>query len=144
MPTRFSKTRKDRGSTQVGYGRVGKHRHHCGGRGLAGGFHQHRILMDKYHPGYFGKVGMRHFHLRPCVEYTPVINIEKLWSLVSEKKQTQVPAGKMPVIDCVKAGYFKVLGKGRLPKTPVLVRARFFSKQAEEKITAIGGKVERI
>jgi hypothetical protein len=35
---------------------------HPGGRGLAGGQHHHRTNMDKYHPGYFGKVGMRYFH----------------------------------------------------------------------------------
>ena len=40
----------------AGHGRVGKHRTHPGGRGNAGGQHHHRILMDKYHPGYFGKV----------------------------------------------------------------------------------------
>lgn len=34
----------------------GKHRKHPGGRGNAGGEHHHRINMDKYHPGYFGKV----------------------------------------------------------------------------------------
>lgn len=33
-----------------------------GGRGLAGGQHHHRTNIDKYHPGYFGKVGMRYFH----------------------------------------------------------------------------------
>jgi len=43
----------------MGYGRVGKHRKHAGGRGMAGGQHHHRIHMDKYHPGYFGKIGMR-------------------------------------------------------------------------------------
>jgi ribosomal protein L15 len=37
-------------------------RKHPGGRGLAGGQHHHRTNMDKYHPGYFGKVGMRYFH----------------------------------------------------------------------------------
>jgi ribosomal protein L15 len=36
---------------------VGKHRKHPGGRGNAGGQHHHRINFDKYHPGYFGKVG---------------------------------------------------------------------------------------
>ena len=40
----------------AGHGRVGKHRCHPGGRGNAGGQHHHRILMDKFHPGYFGKV----------------------------------------------------------------------------------------
>jgi len=36
-------------------------------------------------------------------------------------------------------GFFKVLGKGSLPDQPVIVKARFFSKQAEEKIKAVGG-----
>jgi ribosomal protein L15 len=40
----------------AGHGRVGKHRSHPGGRGNAGGQHHHRILFDKFHPGYFGKV----------------------------------------------------------------------------------------
>ena len=40
----------------AGHGRVGKHRSHPGGRGNAGGQHHHRILWDKFHPGYFGKV----------------------------------------------------------------------------------------
>jgi large subunit ribosomal protein L27Ae len=30
--------------------------------------------------------------------------------------------------------YFQVLGKGVLPKQPVIVKARFFSRRAEEKI----------
>ena len=37
-------------------------------------------------------------------------------------------------------GYTKVLGKGRLPNQPIVVRARFFSKKAEEKIRATGGR----
>lgn len=56
MVARLRKTRKLRGHTQFGYGRVGKHRKHPGGRGKAGGMHHHRILFEKYHPGYFGKV----------------------------------------------------------------------------------------
>lgn len=52
MPTRFSNTRKHRGHVSAGHGRVGKHRKHPGGRGLAGGQHHHRTNFDKYHPGY--------------------------------------------------------------------------------------------
>ncbi|KAG9572696.1 hypothetical protein KCU84_g16061, partial [Aureobasidium melanogenum] len=52
MPTRLSNTRKHRGHVSAGHGRVGKHRKHPGGRGLAGGQHHHRTNMDKYHPGY--------------------------------------------------------------------------------------------
>ena len=47
--------------------------------------------------------------------------------------------GKAPVIDVSRAGYFKVLGKGNLPKQPLIVKARFFSRQAEEKIKKVGG-----
>jgi large subunit ribosomal protein L27Ae len=32
-----------------------------------------------------------------------------------------------------------VLGKGKLPKQPVIVKAKFFSRRAEEKIKAVGG-----
>merc|ERR1712189_61803 len=62
MTARLKKARKLRGHVSHGHGRVGKHRKHPGGRGNAGGQHHHRILFDKYHPGYFGKVGMRFFH----------------------------------------------------------------------------------
>jgi large subunit ribosomal protein L27Ae len=36
-------------------------------------------------------------------------------------------------------GYHKVLGKGILPDQPVIVKAKFFSRSAEEKIKAVGG-----
>lgn len=36
-------------------------------------------------------------------------------------------------------GYFKVLGKGKLPAVPIIVKAKTFSKLAEHKIRAAGG-----
>ncbi|KAK1337265.1 hypothetical protein QTO34_001890 [Cnephaeus nilssonii] len=36
-------------------------------------------------------------------------------------------------------GYYRVLGKGKLPKHPVLVKAKFFSQRAKEKIKGVGG-----
>merc|ERR1712159_653135 len=96
----------------------------------------HRIMMDKYHPGYFGKVGMRYFHKLGNPFHCPTINVEKLWTLVSPQTQTAYKSieGKAPVIDCVHAGIFKVLGKGELPKQPLVVKAKFFTKLAEKKI----------
>jgi ribosomal protein L15 len=38
-----------------------------------------------------------------------------------------------------KKGYHKVLGKGILPNQPVIVKAKFFSKAAEDKIKSVGG-----
>ncbi|XP_016340701.1 large ribosomal subunit protein uL15 [Sinocyclocheilus anshuiensis] len=142
MPTKKSKTRKLRGHVSHGHGRIGKHRKHPGGRGNAGGMHHHRINFDKYHPGYFGKVGMRHYHLKRNTLFCPTINLDKLWTLVSEQTRvnySKKPDGPAPIIDVVRAGYFKVLGKGKLPKQPVIVKAKFFSRRAEEKIKGVGG-----
>ncbi|XP_054490542.2 large ribosomal subunit protein uL15 [Agelaius phoeniceus] len=142
MPSRLRKTRKLRGHVSHGHGRVGKHRKHPGGRGNAGGLHHHRINFDKYHPGYFGKVGMRHYHLKRNQKFCPTVNLDKLWTLVSEQTRLNYAkneAGLAPVIDVVRSGYYKVLGKGKLPKQPVIVKAKFFSRRAEEKIKEVGG-----
>ncbi|PHJ22161.1 60s ribosomal protein l27a [Cystoisospora suis] len=142
MTTRLKKNRKRRGHVSAGYGRIGKHRKHPGGRGKAGGMHHHRINFDKYHPGYFGKVGMRHFHLLKNQYVRPILNVDRLWSLVSKatfEKAEQGKDSKAPVIDVTKSGFFKVLGKGEMPKVPVIVKARFFSRLAEKKIKEAGG-----
>ena len=74
-------------------------------------------MMDKYHPGYFGKVsagavdladdmnhliwadnsaspgvsglqvGMRHFNIRKNQYFQPIINLDKLWSLLGNEVQ---------------------------------------------------------
>merc|ERR1740115_496313 len=122
MVARLKKTRSMRGNVSMGHGRVGKHRKHPAGRGLAGGMHHHRILMNKYHPGHFGKCGMRKFHLQRNHQFCPTRN-----AAGSSKD-------KAPVIDVTKSGYFKVLGKGNMPLIPVIVKAKLFSKTAEKRI----------
>ncbi|KAI8633649.1 60S ribosomal protein L28 [Xylariaceae sp. FL1651] len=154
MPTRLKKSRHHRGHVSAGHGRVGKHRKHPGGRGLAGGQHHHRTNLDKYHPGYFGKVGMRHYHHTRNADWKPIMNLDKLWSLlpsVAREKYlensntgTGTGTGTVPVIDLVSLGYAKLLGKGRLPPTPLVVRARYVSKLAEKKIQEAGGVVELV
>ncbi|KAL7748412.1 60S ribosomal protein L28 [Sorochytrium milnesiophthora] len=142
MPTRFKKTRKLRGHVSHGHGRVGKHRKHPGGRGMAGGQHHHRILMDRFHPGYFGKVGMRHFHLNKNHYWRPVVNVDKLLSLVSDEvKDACKGTNKAPVIDALAAGFGKVLGTGRPLKQALIVKTREVSKGAEAKIKKAGGAV---
>lgn len=88
---------------------------------------------------------MRHFHVKPhsLANHCPSINVEKLWSLISEKTIKKLGAkdneGKAPVLDLTKLGYFKVLGKGTLPTKPLIVKARLFSARAEKKIREAGG-----
>ncbi|PNP51698.1 hypothetical protein THARTR1_07695 [Trichoderma harzianum] len=104
--------------------------------------------MDKYHPGYFGKVGMRYFHKQQSHFWKPVINLDKLWSLVPvETREAYVSGEKkdtVPVLDLLPLGYSKLLGKGRLPEIPLVVRARWVSKLAEQKIKEAGGVVELV
>ncbi|CAE7602117.1 RPL27AB, partial [Symbiodinium microadriaticum] len=140
-PTTLHKNRKKRGHVSAGHGRVGKHRCHPGGRGNAGGQHHHRILMDKFHPGYFGKVGMRRFHYKRNPDFCPGVNVDRLWSMMPEGVYEKAKASKdvVPMIDVTKLGYFKVLGKGNLPSMPLVVKAKYFTKEAESKIKAAGG-----
>ncbi|KAL8874561.1 MAG: hypothetical protein Q9198_006871 [Flavoplaca austrocitrina] len=137
-----------RGHVSAGHGRVGKHRKHPGGRGMAGGQHHHRTNLDKYHPGYFGKVGMRYFHKTQNQFWKPVINLDKLWSLIPLEKRDEYLSDKKsdtaPVLDLLPLGYAKVLGKGRIPEIPLVVKARFVSREAERKIKEAGGVVELV
>lgn len=149
MPTRLHKNRKKRGHVSAGHGRVGKHRKHPGGRGNAGGQHHHRTLFDKYHPGYFGKVGMRDFNAarRKHTYYCPTVNLDRIWAMLgeevrreyAERFQADGKGAQVPVVDVTKQGYYKVLGRGKLPSQPLIVKARFFTKSAEKKIKEVGG-----
>ena len=86
---------------------------------------------------------MRKFHLKRNPTFCRGVNIDRLWSLmpegVYEKAKASASSDVAPVIDVTKLGYFKVLGKGLLPKIPLVVKARFFSKEAEKKIKSVGG-----
>merc|ERR550534_2791971 len=102
MTTNKKKTRKLRGHVSHGHGRIGKHRKHSGGRGNFP------------------------VHANQLISHCPTINLDKLWTLVSEhhkESAAKSKSKKVPVIDCGRAGYFKVLGKGVLPKQPVIVKA---------------------
>uniref|UniRef100_G1QC58 Large ribosomal subunit protein uL15 n=1 Tax=Myotis lucifugus TaxID=59463 RepID=G1QC58_MYOLU len=115
------------GHVSHGHGRIGKHRRQPGA-GNAGGLHHHRITF----PGSFGKVGMRHYHLKRNQSFCPTVNLDKLWTLVSEQTRgnaAKSKTGAAPIIDVVQLGYYKVLGKGKLAKQPVIVKAKFFSRR---------------
>lgn len=115
---------------------------------MAGGQHHHRTNLDKYHPGYFGKVGMRYYRKQRNHFWRPGINLDKLWTLVDESKRDEylksASSSAAPVVDLLGHGYGKLLGKGKIPQVPVIVKARLVSKLAEEKIRAAGGVVELV
>jgi large subunit ribosomal protein L27Ae len=86
---------------------------------------------------------MRRFHLKRGTEYCPTINLEKLWTLVPrqvlEDAKKDTKGKSAPVIDVTQFGFHKVLGTGKLPAAPVVVKAKMFSKLAEIKIGKVGG-----
>ncbi|KAG8921424.1 60S ribosomal protein L28 [Tulasnella sp. 418] len=95
-----------------------------------------------YSYSYFGKVGMRRFHLTRNLQWRPTINVDKLPTLVpaEEKANWKADSNTVPVIDTLNAGYGKVLGNGQI-SLPCIVKARYVSEKAERKIKEAGGVV---
>ena len=83
---------------------------------------------------------MRQFHVLKNRSFTPTCNVDKIFNIAGEGvyEAAKNGGGKAPVIDLVQHGYFKLLGKGQI-NVPVIVKAKFFSKLAEQKIKAAGG-----
>jgi len=134
MPTDLKSSRKKRGNVSCGHGRVGKHRKHPGGRGNAGGQHHHRILLDKYHPNHFKKTGMRRFHDTKQKNFCPSINLDGISNYIEKSNLAQ-----SDTIDITRWGFFKLLGKGKIPSKPLIIKAKNFSKKAQTKIIKSGG-----
>jgi large subunit ribosomal protein L27Ae len=61
-----------------------------------------------------------------------------------ERYLKEKPKDTAPVIDLLQFGYAKLLGAGRIPEIPVVVKARYVSKEAERKITEAGGKIQLV
>lgn len=79
--------------------------------------------------------------------WKPTINVDALWTLIpaeSREKYLKGEANTVPVVDLLSFGYAKLLGKGRLPQKPIVVKARYVSKEAESKIKEAGGVVELV
>lgn len=55
---------------------------------------------------------MRNFHAKPNTKYAPVINLDKLWSLVSEQTRQKYAkeSEKAPVINVLKSVSVAVVG----------------------------------
>ena len=88
---------------------------------------------------------MRHYHLQKNLYFCPTVNVDKLWALAGadalKAAEENKDSGKAVLVDVTQHGYFKVLGNGKLPEVPIVVKARFVSKKAEAKIKAAGGAV---
>ena len=129
MPTRLRKARRYRGMRTHGYGQIGQHRH-SGSRGGHGnaGLHKHKfswmILND---PNHFGRDPFRPpGHTKPSTW----LNVGQLDAFAQGKRS----------IDLSSEGIGKLLGSGKVSGV-YEVRVGFFTKKAQAKIEAAGGKV---
>ena len=72
------------------------------------------LLVFLYsHPGYFGKKGQRHFHYNRNQYHCPTVNLDKLWTLVSEDARKASTEKKAAVIDVTKAVSFLLINNNR-------------------------------
>ena len=88
---------------------------------------------------------MRTFHAKKNADLVTSINVDQLWHAAGAaalaQAQDKANAGKALVLDVTQKGFHKVLGKGRMPDIPLVVKARYVSKLAEAKIRKAGGAV---
>ncbi|MCO5607292.1 hypothetical protein L7F22_061485 [Adiantum nelumboides] len=73
--------------------------------------------------------------------HCPIVNVDWLHSLLPQSAKSALEGKGPQLLDITHFGYFKVLGKGDAPPTPLIVNAKFFSKLAEKKIKQAGGVV---
>ncbi|HME19168.1 MAG TPA: uL15 family ribosomal protein [Nitrososphaerales archaeon] len=129
MPTRLRKARRYRGSRTHGYGQIGQHRH-SGSRGGHGnaGLHKHKwSWMLKYDPDHFGR--------DPFVP--PGHPKPETWANVGDLDEM---ARGSKVLDLASMGVEKLLGSGTVAGA-YEVKVDSFTKKAQAKIEAAGGKV---
>ncbi len=129
MPTRMRKARRYRGMRTHGYGQIGQHRH-SGSRGGHGnaGLHKHKwSWLIKYDPDHFGRDPFRppRYYVKP----SKWVNVGDLDSLAKGKS-----------VDLTSMGIQKLLGSGSVTGA-YEVKVGFFTKKAQAKIEAAGGKV---
>nr|DAD26311.1 TPA_asm: hypothetical protein HUJ06_027779 [Nelumbo nucifera] len=117
MMTHFKKNRKKRGHVNARHGQIEKHRKHPRGCGNVGDMHH--LLFNKYHPGYFG-----------IMFYCPIVNIDKLWSMIPQYVKENASADNITLIDGVLP-----------PSQPIIVKTKLVSKIAEKKIKEAGGAI---
>jgi large subunit ribosomal protein L15 len=129
LPTRTRKARRYRGMRTHGYGQVGQHRHSGkqGGHGNAG-LHKHKwswlVIND---PDHFGRDPFRPpGHIRPA----RWANVGQLDGLAKGVKS----------LDLSSMGIDKLLGSGEVGGA-YEVKVDFFTKKAQAKIEAAGGKI---
>ncbi len=138
MVVRFKKKRRRGERTYHGYHGYPRGGGSRGGRGKAG-LHKHKWLYTlKYEPDHFGKEGFR-YPLRKEIKTINLCEINEKIEWFVEKGFAKKENGKY-IIDLIKAGYDKLLGKGNLKFCAEII-TKSASKKAIEKVKLNKGDV---
>ena len=143
MVNKRKKVSRQRGSHTHGWGAKKKHRGagHRGGRGRAGSGKRGDAKKPRFwkNKNYFGKKGFKKKGLREEIVSANIIDIEEnLEEMVSEGVITK--QGDVYIIEASKAGFNKLLGKGKVTKK-FKITIKYISKIAVEKIKKAGGEI---
>jgi len=128
------------GQKYRGYGQVGRHRHHPGGRGRAGSKDHLKIrLLKEGHVFGTGKGFTRHGAKREWIE----MNVGRIDDLFLDKKLNYREEGGKIVVDLSNMKFVKILGGGQvnIPLKIILDNTARIAEGAREKIEAAGGEI---
>jgi large subunit ribosomal protein L15 len=136
-----SKRSRLRGRGACGYGHKSKHRGKGskGGKGMAGTGKragQLRTWILKYQPDYFGKHG---FHSLRKPSYK-TISLGQIHENMHKFLDKGIAKKSGETIE-INLKNYKILSNGHI-KEKVIIKAKSFSKKAQEKVEKIGGKIE--
>ena len=139
MPHKLRKSRKQRGSRTVGWGRVGQHRKGGQKGQTRSGRHKHLwSYVLRYEPDHYSKKGF----YSPSRRRVKVMNVGDLEDLAMrllagaglEEREGLVH------LDLDRLGYNKLLGMGRVTK-PFSINVTSYSESAAKKVEEAGGKL---
>lgn len=100
-----------------------------------------KTWFQRYHPDYFGKRGQKIYHLKKNATWAKSISATRLWSLIpTEQRNALMQNDAVPVIDARAFGYHVIIGGELSLDRPIVVKARYFTKNAEEEIVNAGGR----
>jgi large subunit ribosomal protein L15 len=135
MPTRFRKSRKQRGTRYCGWGQIGQHRQ-SGSRGGVGqaGKHKHfwiRTVIEE--PNHFGHPQTKSLN-KINQKWANIKDLDFLYSKYVKSDSVNT------TLDLTNIGINKLLGGGTVT-TKMIVKVEQISHHAIKKIQAIGGSV---
>lgn len=142
------KTKKLRGRKTAGWGARKKHKGKGsrGGKGMAGtgkrADQKKSFILKKFGKEYFGKRG---FVSLKSQKKSKKINLDQLNEMLPLliKNELAKKIGQEVKVDLKKAGYGKLLGRGKVTMK-YLIKVDSFSKNAQEKIEKFGGSINKI